>query len=88
MQQRRRNEPQEVSPRQVAVHFAMGALLGTLGAVFLVLENASRVHQLFWRSVPPPEASALFIAVCALTFAFAASLGGGVFSTMGAERIA
>jgi hypothetical protein len=88
MQQRRPNEREDVSPRQFAVHFAMGALLGTLGALFLVFSNASRLHQLFWAVAAPPTAIAVFICMSALTVAIGASLTGVIFSAMEAERIA
>jgi len=88
MQQRRPNASDDVSLRQLAVHFAMGALLGTLGASFLVFSNASRVHQLFWAAAAPPTAIAVFICTCALTIAVGASLTGIIFSAMEAERIA
>jgi hypothetical protein len=88
MQQRRPNEPEDVSPKQLAVHFTMGALLGTLGALFLVFSHASRVHQLFWAVGAPPTAIAVFIAMCALTIAIGASLTGVIFSAMEAQRVA
>jgi hypothetical protein len=88
MQQRRPNGPEQVSPRQVAVHFTMGALLGTLGALFLVFNNASRVHQLFWANAASPAAIVMFVAMCAVTIAIGASLTGVIFSAIEAERIA
>lgn len=75
-----------MSPRQLAVHFTIGALLGTLGALFLVLTHASRVHQLFWSNVAPPTSTVLFVVMCALTIATGASLTGVIFSTIEAER--
>jgi len=86
MQQRRPNGPQEVSFKQLVVHFAMGALLGTLGGLYLVFGNLPRVHQLFWGDAAPPAAIATFLAMCALTIAMGASLTGMIFSAIEAER--
>jgi hypothetical protein len=86
MPERRPNQPEDVSPEQVAVHFTMGALLGTLGALFLVFSHASRIHQLFWTSATPPAAIAMFVAMSALTIAVGASLTGVIFSAIETER--
>ncbi len=88
MQQRRPNEAEDVSPKQLAVHFAMGALLGTLGALFLVFSHASRIHQLFWANSTPAAGIAMFVVICALTIANGAGLTGLVFSAIEAERAA
>ncbi len=88
MQQRRPSQSEDVSPKQVAVHFTMGALIGTLGALFLVFDNASRIHQLFWANAAPPAAIAMFVAIAALTIAVGASLTGMIFSAIEAERSA
>jgi hypothetical protein len=88
MPQRRPNETEDVSPKQIAVHFVMGALLGTLGALFLTFNHASRIHQLFWATGAPETAIGVFIAMCALVIAIGASLTGVIFSAMEAERIA
>jgi hypothetical protein len=88
MQQRRPDEPHDISPKQLAVHFCMGALLGTLGALFLVFSHASRIHQLFWADAAPPTAIMVFVAFCALMVANGASLTGLIFSAMEAERVA
>jgi hypothetical protein len=88
MLQRRPNEPEDVSPKQLAVHFAMGALIGTLAALFLVFSHASRIHQLLWANAAPASAIAVFIAFCALVVANGASLTGLIFSAMEAERVA
>jgi uncharacterized membrane protein len=88
VQERRPNGPDEVSPRQLAVHFTMGALLGTLAALFLVFSHASLVHRLFSVSAAPPAAIVMFVAMCAVTMAIGASMTGAIFSTMEAERIA
>jgi hypothetical protein len=66
----------------------MGALLGTLGALFLVFSHASRIHQLFWANAAPASAIAVFVAMCALTIAIGASLTGVIFSAIEAERVA
>ena len=88
MPQRRPSQSQDVSPKQVAVHFTMGALLGTLGALFLVFNHASRIHQLFWATAAPGSAIAMFVAMSALTIAVGASLTGVIFSAVEAERVA
>jgi uncharacterized membrane protein YccC len=88
MPERRPNQPQDVSPKQVAVHFIMGALLGTLGALFLVFSGASRIHQLLWATATPPAAIALFVATSAITIAIGASLTGVIFSSIEAEHAA
>jgi hypothetical protein len=88
MSQRRTNSPEDVSPRQIAVHFVMGALLGTLAAVYLVCSDASGIHQLFRADAAPVSTIAVFIAFCALTVANGASLTGFIFSAMDAERVA
>jgi hypothetical protein len=88
MQEHRRPGSEDVSPKQIAVHFTMGALLGTLGALFLVLSHASRIHQLFWADAAPMSAIAVFVAMSALTIAVGASLTGVIFSSIEAERTA
>ena len=88
MRERRPNEPDDVSPKQLAVHFIMGALLGTLAAMFLVFSHASRIHQLLWADATPPASIAVFIAFCALMVANGASLTGLIFSAIEAERVA
>ncbi len=88
MQQRRPDEPQDVSPKQLAVHFCMGALIGTLGALFLVFSHASRIHQLLWANAAPPTSIMVFVACCALLVANGASLTGLIFSAVEAERVA
>ena len=88
MPQRRPNTPEDVSPRQVAVHFAMGALIGTLGALFLVFSDASRIHQLFGAAATPASTLAVFVGFCALLVANGATLTGFIFSAIDAERVA
>ena len=88
MPQHRPNAPEDVSPRQVAVHFTMGALIGTLGALFLVFSDASRIHQLFGAHATPTSTIAVFVGFCALMVANGASLTGFIFSAMDAERVA
>ena len=88
MQERRPNGPDDVSPRQIAVHFTMGAVLGTLAALFLVFSNASLIHQLFRASAAPLAAVTMFVAMCAVTIALGASLTGAIFSALEAERVA
>jgi hypothetical protein len=88
MPQRRPTEPQHVSPKQVAVHFTMGALLGTLGALFLVLHDSTAIHHLLSAGAAPPTPAGVFVAMCAMTVAIGASLTGTIFSAMEAERIA
>jgi hypothetical protein len=80
--------PEKVSPLQVAVHLAIGALLGTLGAIFLIVCDASGVHHLLAAGAAPPTPVAAFVALCACTVAIGASLTGVIFSAMEAERIA
>jgi hypothetical protein len=88
MPEHRPRGSQDVSPKQVAVHFTMGAALGTVGALFLVSSHASRLHQLFWADAAPGPAIAMFVAISALTIAVGASLTGVIFSAVKAERIA
>lgn len=88
MSQRRTNGPQDVSSRQIAVHFVMGALLGAFAALFLVYSDASGIHQLFRADAAPASTIAVFIAFCALTVANGASLTGFIFSAMDAEKVA
>jgi hypothetical protein len=88
MQERRPQGPENVSPRQVAVHFSIGALLGILGALFLVVSHASQIHQLFWANAAPEATIAMFVAMSALTIAVGASLTGVIFSSIEAEHTA
>jgi hypothetical protein len=88
MQDRRSPEPEKVSPLRVAVHFAMGALLGTLGSLFLVVTDAGGVHHLLSAGAAPPTPVAVFVGMCACTVAIGASLTGVIFSAMEADRIA
>jgi hypothetical protein len=87
MQDRHSREPDKVSPRQVAVHFTMGAALGTLGSLYLVLSDAGGVHHLLAAGAAPPTPIAVFVALCACTVAIGASLTGVIFSAMEAERV-
>jgi hypothetical protein len=88
VQEHRPTGPDDIPPRQIAVHFTMGALLGTLAALFLVFSDASLVHQLFRASAAPPAAVAMFVAMCAMTVALGASMTGAIFSALEAQRIA
>jgi hypothetical protein len=88
VQERRPNGPDDVPPKQIAVHFTMGALLGALAALFLVFSDASLVHQLFRASAAPPAAITMFVVMCAMTIALGASLTGAIFSALEAERTA
>jgi ABC-type multidrug transport system permease subunit len=88
MSQRRPDESEDVSPWQIAVHFAMGALIGTLAALFLVFSDASSIHQLLRAHATPASSIAVFIAFCALTVANGASLTGFIFSAIEAEKVA
>ncbi len=88
MQQRRSNDTDDVSPKQLAGHFVMGALLGTFGSLFLVFSNVSAIHRLFWAAAEPPGIIALFVLMCACTVAIGSSLTGVIFSAIEAERIA
>ena len=88
MQEHRPNGPDAVSPKQVAVHFTMGALLGTLGALFLVFSNIARIDRLFGPDAGSPAVIATFVAISALTIAIGASLTGVIFSAIEAEEIA
>ena len=88
MQEHRPNGPDAVSPKQVAVHFTMGALLGTIGALLLVFGNIARIHQLFGPDAESPAVIAMFVAISALTIAIGASLTGVIFSAIEAEQIA
>ena len=83
-------EPEQVSALQVAVHFTLGALLGTLGGLYLVAYDWSTVNQMLTAGAAgiPPMPAAVFVAICACTIATGASLTGVVFSTLEAERIA
>jgi len=86
MQNRRSPEPGKVSPLQVAVHFTMGALLGTLGSLVLVLSDGGGVHHLLAAGAAPPTPVAAFVVMCACTVAIGATLTGVIFSAMEAER--
>jgi hypothetical protein len=88
MSQRPPNEPDKVSPRQVAVHFTMGALLGTLGSLYLVLHDSNAVHHLLSTGAAPPTPAAVFVVMCACTVAIGASLTGIIFSAIEAEQSA
>jgi hypothetical protein len=88
VQERRPSGPEGVSPKQVAVHFTMGALLGTFGALFLVFSNASKIHQLFGPNAEPLAVIAMFVTISAVTIAIGASLTGVIFSAIEAEQIA
>jgi uncharacterized membrane protein YccC len=88
MQERRPNGPDAISPKQVAVHFAMGALVGAIGALLLVLGNTDRIQQLFGPEAESPAVIAMFVAISAVTIAIGASLTGLIFSAIEAEEIA
>jgi hypothetical protein len=88
MAQRPPSEPEKVALKQVAVHFIIGALLGTLAALYLVLHDSGAVHQLLSAGAAPPTPVAVFIVMCAMTVAIGASLTGIIFSTMEAEQSA
>ena len=64
----------------------MGALLGTLAALYLVLHDSSAVHRLLSAGAAPPTPVAVFVAMCACTIATGASLTGVIFSAIEAEQ--
>src|SRR5262249_53057488 len=86
MPQRPPNEPDKISPRQVAAHFTMGAVLGTLASLYLVLHDSSAVHHLLSAGAAPPTPVAVFVVMWAGTVAIGASLTGIIFSTIEAEQ--
>ena len=88
MPEGRPKQTEDVSPKQVAVHFTIGALLGTLGALFLVFTQAGRIPQLLWPDAAPVSAMIMFVAISALTVAIGASLTGVIFSAIEAEHAA
>ena len=85
----RRNEKpnrsaEAVSVRQLAGHFAMGASLGTIGALLLIISNASAVRELLASGVGMP--AGVFVAMCACTIAIGATLTGIIFSSIEDEQ--
>ena len=85
----RRNQPRHqaseaVSIGQVAGHFAMGALLGTAGALLLMMSNAGAMHDLLTRGAGMPVG--VFVGMCACTTAIGATLTGVIFSAIEDEK--
>jgi hypothetical protein len=74
-----------VSVRQVAGHFAMGASLGTIGALLLMISNAGVVQTLVVQTLVANGTgmpAAVFVAMCACTIAIGATLTGIIFSSI------
>jgi hypothetical protein len=71
---------EQVSVRQVAGHFVMGASLGTGGALILMVSNAGAIRDLLTGGGAMP--AAVFVAVCACTVAIGATLTGVIFSAL------
>ena len=86
MPQRPPSEPDKVSLRQIAVHFTIGAVLGTLGSLYLVLHDSTAIHHLLSPASAPSTPVAVFVGMCACTVAIGASLTGIIFSTLEAEE--
>src|SRR5262249_30806002 len=84
-----RNQPRNkssdaVSVRQVAGHFAMGASLGAIGAILLMISNTAAVHTLLTSGIGLPPV--VFVAMCACTVAIGATLTGIIFSAIEEEQ--
>lgn len=85
----RRNQPRHqaseaVSIGQVAGHFAMGTLLGTAGALLLMIGNAGAMRDLLTSGAGMPVG--VFVGMCACTIAIGATLTGIIFSAIEDEQ--
>jgi hypothetical protein len=71
---------EKVLVRHVAGHFAMGASLGTAGALVLLLNNTGAIRDLLASGGPHAMSTAVFVGMCACTIAIGATLTGIIFS--------
>jgi hypothetical protein len=81
---KRHQSAEAVSVRQAAGHFAMGASLGTVGALLLMISNAGTVRELL--ASGPGMPVGVFVAMCACTVAIGATLTGVIFSAIEDEQ--
>jgi hypothetical protein len=86
MPQPRSTREDKLSVRQAAGHFAMGAVLGTIAALILIVSNTGAIREL----LAAGGASAglpvvVFVAACACTIAIGATFTGLIFSAMEAD---
>jgi len=69
----------------VVGHFAMGASLGTAGALILLIDNVAPIPGLVADSAPSGLPVALFVGACACAIAVGATLTGIALSALDAE---
>jgi hypothetical protein len=81
---KRKQSADTISVTQVASHFAMGALLGTAGAILLMISNGGAVRDMLASGGGMPVG--VFIAMCACTVAIGATLTGMIFAAVEAEE--
>jgi hypothetical protein len=85
MQRRRPTGRAKVSVTQAFGHFAMGASLGTAGALILLIDNIAPIHGLAADSAPSGLPVALFVGACAFAIAVGATLTGIAMSAVDAD---
>ena len=85
MQRHRRTSRTKVSVKQAAAHFAMGASLGTAGALILLIDDVAPIHALAADGASSGLPVVLFIAACACTIALGATLTGIALSALDAD---
>ena len=85
MQRHRPTPRAKVSAKQVVGHFAMGASLGTAGALILLIDNVAPIRALAADSAPSGLPVAMFVGACAFVIAVGATLTGIAMSALDAE---
>jgi len=82
MQRHRPTGRVKVSVKQAAGHFAMGASLGTAGALILMIDNVGPVRELMADGNSSGLPVALFVGASACAVALGATLTGIVLSAL------
>ena len=85
MQRHRPTGRAKVSVKQVVGHFAMGASLGTAGALILLIDNVAPIRGLAADSASSGLPVALFVGACAFVIAVGATATGIAMSALDAE---
>jgi hypothetical protein len=85
MQRHRPRGRTKVTVKQAAGHFAMGASLGTAGALILLIDDVAPIHAVAADGAASGLPVALFVAACACTIAVGATLTGIALSALDAD---
>jgi hypothetical protein len=78
--------PNDLTLGEAAGNFALGAGLGVLVAITLIVTDGKRVLDLIESASAPKTTTAILIGVFAAVFGVGATLTGLIFSAMDRER--